>query len=375
MRAAIATLVLLRLWYWVVGVLTLRLFPPASPAGDWRNLLLRGNDPLTELAAIWQRWDALWYQQIALHGYQSGNATIAFFPLYPLLSRLVSPLLAGQIVWAELVVSSVALIAALALLARLMATELMSVGREGPWLAALLVVLSPAGFFLLAPYTESVFLALTLASFLLLRRDRWWESGLMAAAAGLTRPFGILLIFPLGFAALERARKSGGPRMRDFIVPVLPLAAYLGLQAWYRFGVGERRSFFEVDRAWGVTLAPPWQVLAGAAHRILSAGDLIELFNMAALVGFTALAVLAFFRLPRVYSFFTAPYLILLYLHTARVTPLESVGRYTLVLFPCFMALALLLRGRPWLRAGWLTASLVAQTALFVAWTHWAFIG
>src|SRR6202011_4470518 len=51
----------------------------------------------------WIRWDARWYETIALHGYsftERAQSSVAFFPLYPLLMRAfawlgVEPLLAG----------------------------------------------------------------------------------------------------------------------------------------------------------------------------------------------------------------------------------------------------------------------------------------
>src|SRR5260370_37231972 len=51
----------------------------------------------------WIRWDARWYETIALHGYsfsERAQSSVAFFPLYPLLMRAfgglgVGPLIAG----------------------------------------------------------------------------------------------------------------------------------------------------------------------------------------------------------------------------------------------------------------------------------------
>ena len=80
-------------------------------------------------------------------------------------------------------------------------------------------------------------------------------------------------------------------------------------------------------------------------------------------------------RLPRTYAAYTVPYLALLYVHTALFSPLESVGRYTVVLFPCVIAAATALSKRPRLLASWLSLSLGLETVLFVAWTHWRFVG
>lgn len=52
-----------------------------------------------------------------------------------------------------------------------------------------------------------------------------------------------------------------------------------------------------------------------------------------------------------------------------------SAARYSLVIFPCFMIGALLLRRRIGLTAGLLAISAVVQVALFVYWVRWGFVG
>jgi len=52
-----------------------------------------------------------------------------------------------------------------------------------------------------------------------------------------------------------------------------------------------------------------------------------------------------------------------------------SAARYSLVIFPCFMIGAVLLRSRLGIAAGLLAISAVIQTALFVYWVHWGFVG
>ncbi len=70
---------------WAVQVL-----PAHSPYGD----LYLGLSPLRAgwqgaLLGVWQRWDAIHYMHIASFGY-SDSGSLAYFPLYPVLSRLIS---------------------------------------------------------------------------------------------------------------------------------------------------------------------------------------------------------------------------------------------------------------------------------------------
>src|SRR5687767_8468695 len=71
-------------------------------------------------------------------------------------------------------------------------------------LTVLLVALFPTGFFLLAPYPEALFLALTVASLYLARQGRWWLAGLAGLLAALTRFQGAFLALPLAYEYLRQ---------------------------------------------------------------------------------------------------------------------------------------------------------------------------
>jgi len=87
---ALWLLITLRVALGLVAVLSIHLQPVTMIGGDWLNLIIRSGRPWSDLLSTWQRWDALWYQQIAEHGYHAGDGTSAFYPLYPLLVRIVS---------------------------------------------------------------------------------------------------------------------------------------------------------------------------------------------------------------------------------------------------------------------------------------------
>src|SRR5439155_27150954 len=168
----------------LAGLLTMLLDPRPllRDIAAWTTLEVLDGRPLTLVFSSWQRWDALWYQEIATNGYHAGNNTAAFFPLFPLLSRIASLAFLGNVVLGELAVTTVACVAAFVLLYRLARVE---IGRRAAIVTALPVALSPVGFFLLAPYTEALFLATTAASFWFARGGPPWLAGLAGAAGGL----------------------------------------------------------------------------------------------------------------------------------------------------------------------------------------------
>ncbi len=373
-RASLWLVAMLRIAFGLAGLLTVLLDPRPllRDVAAWTTLEVLDGRPWTLLFSIWQRWDALWYQEIATEGYHAGNSTAAFFPLFPLLSRVASIPFLGNVVLGELAVTSLACIAAFVLLYRIARVE---IGRRSAIVAVLLVALSPVGFFLLAPYTEALFLATTLASFWFARARHPWLAGIAGAAAGFTRLQGGLLLLPLGYLAWRDLR-AGTLTPRNAPAWVLPAVGVFLALAYPRVFVGETGSPFDLQQAWGARLALPWQTIGDALAHIARTGDPIEVLNLMSVIGLTILAVYGFRRLPPEYGLYALASIALLWLRdTDNVSPLMSAARYSLVIFPCFMIGAQMLRQRRGIAIGILAISSVIQVALFVYWVRWGFVG
>lgn len=376
-------------------------FGPREPfQGNWSGLVMTGTNPLTQLLSNWQRWDALWYQHIAQTGYQANNGSTAFFPLYPALSRITSFALLGNIVLAELAVAAGAFVAGMWLLWKLTALELPSLlanekgerqplvlSRQAarvPLLTVLLTALFPTGFFFLAPYTEGLFLLLTLASFWLARRGQLWAAGGIGFLAGLTRTQGIFLVLPLAYEHLRQrgsiqwlSGRGGHPPSSSLLAATLPAA---GVAAFYIFQiafVGEHQSGLGAQALWGYQITAPWDALAASLKFISTVNDSraqIETFNLICLLAFSGVAVAAARRLPLAYTLYSLPSLALLFTRDMYFSPLMSVSRYVLVVFPCFMMVAFWLRDRPKLAGAWLILSVLVQLTLFQYYVRWGFV-
>ena len=373
-RASIWFVAVLRIGLGLAGLLTMLLDPRPlfRDIAAWTFLEVQDDRPWTLVFSVWQRWDALWYQEIATEGYRAGNNTAAFFPLFPLLSRIASLPFLGNVTLGELAVTTIACVVAFVLLYRL---ARMDTGRRAAVITVLLVAFSPVGFFLIAPYTEALFLALTVASFWFARTRHPWLAGIAGAAAGLTRLQGCLLILPLGYLAWRDLR-AGALAPRNSPAWILPAVGVLLALAYPRVIVGETGSPFDLQQAWGARLAPPWQSIGDALGHIARSGDPIEVLNLAAVVGLTVLCVYGFRRLPLEYGIYALASLALLWLRdTDNLSPLMSAARYALVVFPSFMIGALLLRSRLGIAAGLLAISATIQIALFVYWVRWGFVG
>ena len=368
---AIWLTLILRVAFGFVAALTIALDPRPLMRGIavWTELEMPRGGVAGLLLSPWQRWDALWYQQIAEHGYSAANATLWFFPLYPLLSRVVATLLLGQTVLAMLVVSTVACAAALWLLYRLAERE---VGPNSGALTVLCVALFPTGFYLFAPYAESLFLALSLATFVALRSERPWLAAIAALGASLTRAPGALLAIPLGLYVLRRF--SQGRRLD--LQLLTPGLALLGpwLHNAYATSIGLQGSILSLQPLWGVRTAPPWQGLAHGLDHIALTGDANEVLSVACLV-FAAVTLFAWRRMPLdLLLYGLATLLLLLTRDQDNISPLLGVSRYVLVIFPCFLSLARFLSPRPRLAAAVLLISGCVELAMFTYWVRWGFV-
>ena len=165
-------------------------WPASEVTPGWHNLV-----------TAWERFDGLWFLRIATDGYVDGDGSAAFFPLYPLMIRFLSPLLGGHPLAAAFLISHAAAYGAMAFLYFLTASEWDErVARR----TVLYLAVFPTSFFLLSPYSEALYLLLVLACLWGARRGRWAVAGLAGAGAAATRNLGVLLVLPLVVEAFQR---------------------------------------------------------------------------------------------------------------------------------------------------------------------------
>src|SRR5918911_5529237 len=136
-----------------------------------------GQVPLHDpILGPWQRFDAFWYLRLAMHGYGPHDGSTVYYPLYPLLIKLVAWPLGGNAMLAALVVSNVCFAGLLVALHSLVAA------RHGETTARrtlLLLCVFPTASFLLGAYTESLFLLLVVTCFLAMERGTMGLAGLL----------------------------------------------------------------------------------------------------------------------------------------------------------------------------------------------------
>lgn len=365
--------VALRVAFSLLGYVVTTLVRPLPPCDFERTARLwTAYPPLHEngaafhLLGVWQRWDACWYEHIAVSGYLLGESSTAFFPLYPLLMRVAGWLFGGDPTAGGLFVSSAAFVVAGVGLYRLVGSDF---DRETARRALVYLALFPVSFFLFAPFTEALFLACAVWALGSARRGEWRVAAVAALLAGLTRTQGSLLLFPLAWEVARQWRgdhvASNRPPKWAGVVPLLPVLALVAFTLYGKLVAGA--SPFQAQASWRYTLHAPWTVVQLSWNYLRARGDAIEAFNLACFAGAVGILALGARRIPASYTLFTAPQLILIGTR-ASLSPLMSTSRFVLVLFPLFVILALGANQRPW-RHHWLAGSvllLVILTAAFV---------
>ncbi len=337
-----------------------------APGSAWRPLLLP-----------WDHYDAVALTDISAHGYPRGdNPLNAFYPLFPALTAGVARLLGGHVVVAALVVSSLAAVVALVVMHRLVASV---VGTRTAALAVVLVAVSPFGFFLLAAYTESLFLALSAGAFLAMQRRQPLLAGVLAAAAAACRLQGLVVAGALLLAVVLRGRHERGPRRRmlgDAVGVTLPaILVSLAFSAYELVVLGQPSAQWGAQHWYGRHgLAMPWTVLGDSIRSLASSAHPEELYNLLLLAVVLAALALTVRRLPRWWTAYALLSILLPLIQPSQVTPLTSLGRYSAVLFPAMAGVAVVARRRP-LAIAVVAASAAVMLGRFVVFAHGSYVG
>lgn len=207
---------------------------------------LRGLVPLA-------RWDSIWYVSIARDGYgyscpTDHDSNTAFFPLYPLTMRIVSSTFHVELTSAGAWISRLCLLATLMMI-------FFGFGRRWSRLIGLLAF--PAAFMLVAVYAESLFLALSLGSFLLFKRGNNIGSFVLSFLAGLARPEALALGgFLVTYTYIHRWKSD-----HDIMSFAPSLGAFEGVyafMAYFHLKFGNMFLFFISKKNFNPQSGPHW---------------------------------------------------------------------------------------------------------------------
>lgn len=314
-----------------------------------RDERVRPADPHINVSwlRIWSQWDVGGFLVIADKGYSPKDPDrSAFFPFFPLLIR-AARLAVPNTFLAGLLVSNLAMLLACLFLFWL-TKEIY--GNSGiAHRAVFYLLIFPASFYTFTVYSESTFLATSIASFYLMARRRWLWAGVAGGMAAATRAFGVSLLVPFATEYLISRWKQRSIDWGILGGLLIPLGlALVSLMMWLQ--LGDPWGFIAGQRSIALRqLAAPWQVLwhsfEVALGRYLTPGFeenyATNIINLASALFAIALIVPVYRRLGASYTLYVALSLLLpLSFTTFGDRPLLGMVRYVAVLFPLFMVLA-----------------------------------
>lgn len=340
----------------------------------------------------WANFDGVHYLTIAEKGYVGTGLIQAFFPFFPsVLMRSLYLLTAGHI---NLVLTGMIITNAAALLALLLWFSFLKsqFNIQKAYVGTLLLLFFPTSFFLVTYYTESIFFAAIIGSFLLARRKHWLLAGLSCAVATGTRVVGVFLL-PALLLELWLQWRSQQQQQPTLLRPVLSqvldftrsqwknmlcvLVGSLGLigyMAYLAKTFGDPLYFLHVQSEFGAGRTEGFvsypQVLWRSIKILLTAEPwtlryyTYVLEFLAGFIGLIGLLVASMkVRLSYIIfalgAFFTPTF----------TGTFSSMPRYILVCFPLYFILMNLLVDRPRLRTiilGVFSISLVVNTVMFI---------
>jgi hypothetical protein len=321
--------------------------------------------------------DTYHYFYIAQHWYDSNPNDdqynfIVFFPLYPILIRLIT-FDYNYVNLSALIVSNACSFIALFFLFKMTKLDYNDGVAQK---AVLFLSIFPTAYFLSVPYTEGLFFALVIASLYFARLGKWPLAGSLGFFAALTRLGGLLMMPVLLVEYLHQ--KGWKPRKiinLNLLWICLALAGFLVYLTINYQVTGDAFKFVELERVhWYSTLDPIkgfTTALSWATHA--SFPDNL-LFGIAP-IGFAAFGlVMIIFGLIRRFRPSYLAYMLLSWMLAVSYSWWISPPRYIMAMFPMFIQLGLLTRKKAvnTVIAATFVGLLCYFTALF-AMGFWAF--
>ncbi len=159
-----------------------------------------------EYCGRWNLWDGPHYVEIAADGYahveDGQHLFLVFFPLYPMLMRLMGIFVRNYAV-SGILTSMLCYSGGCVLMYKLVS---MDYGKSAARTSIILLSVSPFAFFFGAVMTEGAFFLFVTAVFLEIRKHNWLAAGILGIFASLTRSFGVFMVITAAIEWIQSER-------------------------------------------------------------------------------------------------------------------------------------------------------------------------
>jgi Gpi18-like mannosyltransferase len=297
---------------------------------------------ITQFAKPGAAQDSLHYIDIAKNWYvNSGDARnfIVFFPLYPILIRLVTFNL-DYINLSALFISNISSFIAAFYIYKLAKLDF---DNNVAVKAVLFLSIFPTAYFLSVPYTEGLFFALIISSLYYARLSKWALAGFLGFFAALTRLGGLIILPVLIIEYLHQRGWKPKKINLNFLWGLLPFAGFLVYLNINNQVTGSPFTFIEIEKThWYNTLDP----VAGFHSAIGWATN--GSFPENLILGYAPIIFAVFGVATLAFAFFRRfrpsyiAYMLLTWLLAISTSFWLSVPRYIMAMFPMFILLGTL---------------------------------
>lgn len=358
-RAVAVAFTSTRLILIVVGYGVLTAFP-AHPVESWQGIVFPDNKWIDG----WVRWDSMWYEAIVNptpRFLPSGHSSANFFPLYSWVSWVVSLPLRAMLdderafYVGGLIVSSAAFLLGLKAVMRL-TTHL--AGADVAVRTVWLIAVFPFSFFLTAVYADALYFCLAAWSLTLAYERRWRTACALATVAAMTRIPGMALFPAIALEYLRRHDFDLRSWRKEMPSLLILAAGPIVILTYNEWRYGDPLAFLHArqqgwNRASGFTaLQRDYNYLLGGS--VFSCGGLEDCLRefepTRTLLGYWYVALVPVSIALVIYASRTLGVGLTVWalasVAMALVNGLDGTGRFTSVLFPVFIGLAMLLRRR-----------------------------
>ena len=349
---------IVRLILQLIAIPAIKYIPFKGSFPYWETILAdRGPDWLW----FWGNFDGVHYLNIAKINYQYG-LTQAFFPLYPVLIKIVNFIINNSL-WSALIISHLSFIGFIYLFIKLGRFDFKS--KSVKW-ASILLLLFPTSFFFFGVYTESLFLLLTAACFYYSRQKKFLLASILAGLASATRLIGIFLLPVILWEYYQSVKK---PRLTKLtLISLISSSGLLVYLAYLQKHFNDFLIFINSQPGFGAgrqvdKLIMIYQVIFRYIKMLTTVSPQNEIypvlaFELLASMAFIGLIIYAFIKKLRLsYLIFIIPALLL----PTLTGSFSSMPRYALAAFPLFYLLGNL-------KSKYKKASLAVAFALILTW-------
>ena len=309
--------------------------------------------------ASWAQWDGGHYFEIASHGYTK-LSDYAFFPLFPLLTKFMSPLFVNNIIFSGLAVSGTVLLLALFVIYNYAAKKY---GSEIALNTITSFLVFPTAFFAVAIYSESLFLLLAATTFIFLDHKKYLPAAIAAALASLTRPVGIFLVISLFysyFAHINFSLKRVDKNFLHLFVSLFGFSTY-AIYLWSK--LNDPFKFFSVQSIWERNISNPIStILYDVWVSMIRTRPFIDYLNLGSTLVFLIVLILGVRKISSSIWIFS----VLVILIPVSSGTLASMPRYVLSSLGTFIIIGKFLEEKPWLKIPLWAMMLIAQSYLLV---------